>query len=164
MKRPNNSRKAPFLATIQSTSIYSDSCSIAKRCKFNFHYFDNSQEAGQDFSDWSKQKLEELLNKLKHYSERSLEEWTRERIGGGGLHVLEIYDRFPARSAFRCPTYVPIEARWARFRLEGDMRLVGFILPNECRNAVQRAPNYLFDCNTFYVVFLDENHRFYITT
>ena len=37
---------------------------LTERCKFNFYYFDNNN-AGQDFKDWTKEELVDLLNKLK---------------------------------------------------------------------------------------------------
>ena len=71
--------------------------------------------------------------------------------------VLEIYDRFPIRSDFYHPKSVPFDVEWARFRLEGDMRLIGFVIPNQI--ALEKGlPN-----NVFYIVFLDKDHRFYLT-
>lgn len=163
MKRPHNHRKVSFLESIPQSSILLPSCPLARRCKFNFHYFDNSQAAGQDFCDWSLENIIKLLNKLKHYSEKSLSEWQRTKIGAGKQHVLEVYAQFPARSDFQAPKNVPHQALWARFRLEGDMRLIGFVIPEEFNMREQNHSGYFFDSNTFYVTFLDERHKFYKT-
>lgn len=157
-----NTRKTAFLESIPTASIENIDCTLAKRCKFNFHYF-TRDGAGQDFKDWSRDNLAELLNKLKSYSERSLKEWQHVRIGKGKNHVLDIYGAFPLKSDFVHPKAVPHQAQWARFRLESDMRLVGFIIPEEFHGKKQLSSDYTFDCNTFYVVFLDEHHRFYIS-
>lgn len=156
-----NKRKAAFLDSIPTASIENSNCTLAKRCKFNFHYF-TRDGAGQDFKDWSTENLTELLNKLKNFSERSLKEWQHEKIGKGSNHVLEVYGTFPNNSEFMHPKAVPHQALWARFRLESDMRLIGFIIPDEFHGKKQSTSDYIFDCNTFYVVFLDEHHRFYL--
>lgn len=163
MKKPHNARKDSFLASIPQSSILLPTCTLAKRCKFNFHYFDNSQDAGQDFSDWTHENIVELLKKLKNYSEKSLSEWQYTRIGYGKQNVLEVYGKFPVRSDFKAPKNVPHQASWARFRLEGDMRLIGFVIPEDFNHQEQNGSGYLFDSNTFYVTFLDENHNFYKT-
>ena len=91
-------------------------------------------------------------------------------VGGGSKgnrkkrqHILEIYDRYPAKSEFIEPKTVPHQARWARFRLEGKVRLIGFVLPNDYDGQEHVGTKRRFDCNTFYVVFLDQNHLFYKT-
>ena len=49
-----------------------------------------------------------------------------------------------------------------RFRLDWAGRLCGFVVPHEYSNMVQSNNGHQFDCNTFYVVFIDDNHEFYI--
>ena len=61
---------------------------------------------------------------------------------------------------FKPPTYVPHQARWARFRLEYDIRLAGFVIPGEYNGKEHNGTKMRFDCNTFYVVFLDRDHKF----
>ena len=111
MKNPKNSRARSFLENMPTASIDSAECMLAMRCKFNFKYFDNSQDAGQDFSDWTKENICELLNKLKHYSDKSLAEWTHTKIGAGRNHVLEIYGALPNKSDFSWPRHVPHQVR-----------------------------------------------------
>ena len=126
----SNKRKTSFLDSIPTTSIESDTDILTTKCKFNFAYFDTSQEAGQNFCDWSNEQLNKLMEKLCHYSEFSLKHWQSERIGAKNNKVLEVYGIFPTKSAFIHPKHVPHEAMWARFRLEGSVRLIGFVLPD----------------------------------
>ncbi|WP_336769351.1 hypothetical protein [Pantoea endophytica] len=154
-------RKINFLNRLPVVSL--DSGDITERCKFNFSYFDNTQEAGQDYSAWSHEELLKLFDKFKNYTNSSLDYWRHQRTGGGGLKVFEVYGDFPKRSDFSHPKHVPHDVQWARFRLENMVRLVGFIIPRgmECRKDIVLKE--AFDSNTFYVVFLDRNHKFYLT-
>jgi len=74
---------------------------------------------------------------------------------------LEVYNQFPSKSDFSHPQFVPHEAMWARFRLEGSTRLIGFMIPAEYDGTAHQKTKMLFDSNVFYVVFLDKDHRFY---
>lgn len=156
-----NNRKATFLDKLPTISL--ETGEIVERCKFNFSYFDNSQPQGQDFVDWELHGLTKLMDKLKNYSGSSLEYWRHQRAGAGSLKVFEIYGKFPAKSEFKHPKHVPHDVSWARFRLENLVRLIGFVVPKDlkCIDASKlKAP---FDSNTFYVVFLDETHKFYLS-
>jgi len=156
-----NKKKSKFLESIPTASLDSTDNRLATRCKFNFSYMDLSQDAGQTFSDWNHEQLYKLLDKLMHYGKESLEHWTRAKLGKH--HVLDIYGGFPRKSAFVHPKHVPHQAEWGRFRLEGDMRLVGFVLPSSYKDKVQGSTGAHFDTNTFYVVFLDAEHQFYLS-
>jgi hypothetical protein len=157
----NNKMKTSFLESLPTISL--ESGEIVERSKFNFSFFDGTQVHGQDFEDWSQNELTKLLLKLKNYSESSLESWRHQRIGGGGLKVFEIYGKFPKNSEFKHPKHVPHDVSWARFRLENLVRLVGFIVPKgfKCPEGIKQTEP--FDSNTFYVVFLDRDHKFYLT-
>ena len=157
------SRKELFikgLSELPSIEDKEDELTIGS--KFNFSYFDSSQEAGQDFSDWTNSQLCELLNKLKSYSKMSLDYWRNERAGKGGLKVFATYCAFPRKSSFNHPKHVPHQAQWWRFRLGSKIRLIGFTLPAELHNTFHHRGEF-FDKNTFYVVFLDRDHKFYLT-
>jgi hypothetical protein len=162
-----NTKKLEFIKSIPKESLESSNCNISDRCKFNFSFFDNSQVAGQDFKDWADNKLAKLCNKLKDYSRESLAHWQNIPMGSGEhrLSVLAIYGDFPNNSDFSFPKSIPSEAMWGRFRLEQSTRLVGFTLPFEYNEKCSQNKNsdFNFDCNTFYIVFLDENHKFYKT-
>lgn len=158
-----NIRKNAFLESIPKVSI-EDKCDyIARKCKFNFSYFDHTQEPAQNFSDWSNEQLLKLLWKLHEYSKESLLHWQKMPVGKKSGHVLEIYKSFPNKSDFSHPKHVPHQAQWGRFRLEGSVRLVGFTIPDDFKNIEQNSSGFKFCTNTFYVVFLDKDHRFYKT-
>jgi len=81
MKKFKNRKKISFLDSIPQTSIDSSSDRLTLKSKFSFAYFNNSQKAGQDFSDWSHDELIKLLEKLKNYSQDSLEYWKNQKTG-----------------------------------------------------------------------------------
>ena len=164
MSKYGNSRANQKTEEIKSSvDLNSDSDILTSRCKFNFHYFDNSN-AGQDFQDWTKEELSDLLNKLKFYSENSLEYWKKKPTGGSG-NVLQIYGKFPipAKTDFKEPKYVPYQAEWGRFRLKAKVRLVGFIVPHTFHKDEHKKTKMRWDKNTFYIVFLDKEHKFWKT-
>ena len=155
MSKFGNRQKASFLKSIPQTSVDSENDTLASKCKFNFAYFD-VQPAGQSFEDWHKDDLSALLNKLKEYSKEPLSYWKNNG-------VLVVYGGFPSKSNLKHPNHVPHQAQWARFRLKSAVRLVGFVLPEQYDRKEHNATKSLFDCNTFYIVFLDAKHQFYLT-
>lgn len=159
MAKRGNKKKASFLASIPQVSLNAKDNDLAKRCKFNFSYFVNSDSAGQDFKDWSQEELAKLLEKLKEYSKFSLKYW--ENSFAGRYPVFVKYGSFPQNSDFKEPNHIPIEAEWCRFHLENRVRLIGFVIPDSFHGLEQNG--YKFDKNTFYIVFLDKEHRFYKT-
>ena len=150
IKRKNN-----YLASLPTENTYSDIQDIKGCLSFSFKYFDSSQKAGQDFKDWTNEQKDQLLNKIKDYSKESKVYWLNQRIGKGGLKVLEIYGSFPRNSDFSKPIFIPEEIKWARFRLESSVRLIGFFIEETA------AQKYKLSTDVFYVVFLDAFHRFY---
>lgn len=161
MSRFSNSRKQCFLDQVPTASLDSPTDLLSQRSKFNFAYMDFNQKAGQRFEDWSGVQLEKLLNKLHEYSKEPLSHWEKERIGKKGNTVLEIYSKFPLRSDFIHPKHVPHQVKWGRFRLESSVRLIGFVIPHTYNQKEQGSTGHHFDCNTFYVTFLDAHHCFY---
>lgn len=157
MSKSSNSRKDRFITEFPQSSLEDRECDIATRCKFNFSYFDSNQEPATDIAKWDEANLQDLFEKLRHYSQHALSHWQRMKIGSSN-HVLEVYGSFPRRSEFKHPQHVPSDVDWARFRLDGKKRLIGFTIPKELCASNQR-----FDGNTFYVVFLDLEHKFYAT-
>lgn len=153
-----NQRKNSFLAKLPSISLESVENKLSSQCKFNFAYFQRVPP-GQDFQEWGDEKIYELLDKLVHFSNESLSYWMRQQSG----RVFSVYGKFPVKSEFKHPKNVPIEAQWARFRLESATRLIGFVVPGELNGTTHSGTKMIFDSNTFYVVFLDENHQFYLT-
>jgi hypothetical protein len=155
--KKRNSLKERFLSSRSDFLIDDAKGRFRENIRFSFEYFDNSQAPGQDFRDWEQEHLYKLMDKLKEYCKNPLRHWMTMKIGGGKNHVLEIYKKFPHKSEFIHPKSVPLDVDWARFRLEGDMRLVGFVVPSESCDRLCLLKD------TFYVVFLDANHKFYIT-
>ena len=140
---------------------------INVKCKFNLSYLDDDQPAGQKFFRWSHDtgisSLTNLLTKLKEYTYQPLNYWKNERAGGGGLKVLEYYGDFPKKSDFSHPRHVPSDAHWARFRLGNKVRLIGFVISKDSIKHLTEDEQQKYDHNTFYVVFLDKEHKFYKT-
>ena len=105
-----NSKAFSKVALVNSlASILVKDDVLANRCKFNFHYF-CKDELSQNFAEWNHLQLVKLLDKLKAYSENSLEHWTKQNLNGGVGHVLEIYKNFPTEqyTQFIAPKVVPI--------------------------------------------------------
>jgi len=158
MSKLKNNKKASFLSEIPTESIDLDNNDLATRSKFNFSYF-CTQPAGQDFCEWNHADIVKLLNKIKEYTKKPLAYWKHQKLGNH--NVLDVYGSFPQKSDFTHPKHVPHQAQWARFRIESTVRLIGFVLPDEYSDTIHKNGSRL-DCNCFYVVFLDENHKFYI--
>lgn len=153
--KKNNPRKECFLSNLPNHDIHSDIADVKGKLSFSFKYFDGNQEAGQDFKDWSDKQKQELLEKLRDYTREEKKYWLNQRVGGGGLKILEIYGEFPRNTDFKYPKHVPNGVRWARFRMESAMRLVGFFVSEDS------AENQSLSTDVFYIVFLDKDHRFY---
>ena len=157
MSKKNNSRKDKFIESIVSFSLQDVWPDISGRCRFNFSYFDANQEHATDVATWDEANLQRFFSKLVSYCNYPLSYWQRQTIGSYRNHVLEIYGAFPRKSGFNHPAHVPSDVDWARFRLDGKKRLIGFTIPkNYCTS------DSLFDDNTFYIVFLDLKHQFYL--
>lgn len=166
MGKFSNPRKDRFLKTRPQSSL--EISDIARRCKFNLSFFDANQEAGQSFAEWSNTEglhsLATLMEKIKEYTKEPLSYWRNNRSGAGGLKVLSYYDYFPKDSDFIHPPHVPHDVTWARFRLGNKVRLIGFVVPEVQVNEdvlKRKSEQAGLDANTFYVVFLDKDHRFY---
>lgn len=156
----SNPQRTKFLASFEEIRI--STSDIQGRCRFNFSYFDDTQDAGIAFSDLDAAGLSDLFDKLKAFSKSSLNFWRNERCGGNrGLRMFSDYGNFPENSDFSHPKFVPVDARWGRFRLENMFRLVGFTIPPNLAGQPSGKDGATFDLNTFYVVFLDPEHRFY---
>lgn len=155
-----NSKKEEFISRFPVTSL--ESSDIEIRCKFNFSFFDDSQPYGSSLDGLEPGLLASIMEKIKSYSKNDLNFWRHQRCGSQGLKILADYDRFPPRSNFIHPKFVPHDVTWSRFRMENLLRLIGFTIPGE--HAVKiKAGRHQYDTNTFYVVFIDLEHNFYPT-
>lgn len=154
-----NNKAASFLEALPVISV--ESCGLIGRCKFNFSYLDLSQPLAKPATELAGEFLTALMGKLKNYSAHPLRYWLHQRVGGGSRTILEIYKKFPAPSEFTHPVSVPHDVEWARFRMEGAVRLAGFLVPSSLNNKLCAERQYSFCTNTFYVVFVDLEHGFY---
>lgn len=159
MSRPKSLKKQA-LERIITTSMEDPSDSLTLKCKFNLSYF-TIQKPGISFQDLTEEQCKKMFEKIKEYSRESLKHW--EKVKHGVSTEFAIYGSFPKKSQFTHPMHVPHQAEWARFRLEGDFRLVGFIVPEELHGTEHTKSGERFDRNTFYIVFLDPDHQFYIS-
>ena len=163
MAKKGNSKRASFLESIPQISLNAFENNLAERCKFNFSYFVGSDTAGQDFTDWTKEELVKLMNKLKDYSQFPLTHWKTQKVGKYPVFV-NYGSAFPTNTDFTEPTHIPIEVEWCRIHLENKPRLIGFVVPDSYHDNIQEGNSFRFDKNTFYVVFLDKEHKFYKTS
>lgn len=161
MNKFDSPKKAKFLASIASLSLESEASDLTIRCKFNFSYFCSQKPNSQDFCDWTSQNVLKLIEKLKEFCKSSLSYWMSQPSGGGT--VLAIYGSFPAGSDMTHPAHVPTDVSWGRFRIDQSTRLCGFIIPGKLQGKTHSQTSSVFDGNTFYIVFLDKNHKFYKT-
>lgn len=153
--KKTNPRKDKLLESLPKDESVSDISDAKGKLSFSLKYFDASQKAGQDFKDWTDEQKNQLLNKLRDYSREDKKYWLNQRVGGGGLKILEIYGTFPRNSDFTHPGHVPENVKRARFRMEGEVRLIGFFIDKA------DAKSKGLSTDIFYIVFLDKNHRFY---
>lgn len=92
--------------------------------------------------------------KLSAYSKGPLKYWENQKIAEK-ITVLEIYGGFPRVSDFKTPSTCSASSNVGKIELESSVRLVGFVLPPEYDRKQHAGTGFYFDCNTFYVVFLD---------
>lgn len=152
-----NKLKDAKIQSIIQNSLVEDLNNCAKRCKFNFHYLDFSQRHGSSFETCSN--LAKLMNKIKILSEKSLAEW--QMTPSRKSHILDVYGPdMPHASEYTRPSNIPSGVYWARFHIEGDFKLIGFIIPARLLEK-GNSSEYKLDKNTFYCVFIDEHHKFY---
>lgn len=103
----------------------------------SFKHLDKTQGLG--IYQWEADKrLANTVDILSGYCQRPL----LEQCDG---KKFTIYGDFPKRSAFTHPSYIPEDANWARIHIDGTHIIAGHIFHN-----------------TFFVVFLDHEHQFYI--
>jgi hypothetical protein len=102
----------------------------------SFAVFDPTQ--GQTFEHWSENGL--LLKAMHRWREqcrKSIKECLQEKR-------FSLYGRFPAMSEFKHPHHIPPDAEWASMHLQGEPCVIGHVIGN-----------------VFYVVFFDEEHKFW---
>lgn len=157
-KFKKNAKKDRFLKLFPETSI--GNCDIESRFKINFSFFDDSQEYGSGFSGLEAGALADIIEKIRAYTRHDLNYWRHRRCGSHGLKIFADYGAFPTNSKFIHPKSVPYDVNWCRFRMENLSRLIGFTIPAHLESKNGSLP---YDANTFYLVFIDLQHKFYIS-
>ena len=164
--KTSNSAKSKFFDDFKSKS---DECNIeeydvAKRCSFNFSFFDESQKCGKTWKNVGDANVVNINEKIKNFSRESLVHWKSESVKSG-RSIYEEYDEYPTNNDFEYPKNVPKGVIWGRFRISAKMRLVGFTIPKNLHGNIVSVSNrdYVYSTNTFYIVFLDTKHVFYKT-
>lgn len=110
--------------------------------KVSFQYVDSSQKYASSYRDWQKEGLlSKMLELLQGYCCRPL----LEQIDGDKFSK---YQGFPPKdkTLFEFPLHVPEDADWARIHITGPAVIIGHIVRD-----------------TFYVIFLDKTHKFWLT-
>lgn len=110
--------------------------------RISLQYLDTAQAFASSFRDWQKAGLlSRAMETLQGYCCRPL----LEQVDGDKF---AIYDSFPPpeKTKFDYPKSVPPDAHWARIHVTGAAVIVGHVV-----------------ADTFYVVFLDKTHKFYLT-
>lgn len=105
--------------------------------RFSFEYLDRTQ--GQNFKDWEKNgNLLKMNETLLEYCKEPI----RKKMG----KKFKEYGEFPINSGFIPPVYIEDDVNWSALHITGKVVLGGFIYNN-----------------TFFIVFLDGEHRFWIS-
>lgn len=160
MSKFKNHLKKGFIESFPETCL--NNSDLNERFKINFSFFDASQADGSDFSSLSAPQLAGILEKTRVFTRHDLNYWRNQRCGSHGLKIYSDYDSFPRAGTFKHPKAVPHDVKWGRFRLENLPRLIGFTVPSDFKPD-PHPKTHAFDCNTFYLVFIDLEHKFYPT-
>ena len=110
--------------------------------KLSFQYLDTTQKFGSSFKDWQRSGLlSKAMETLQGYCCSPL----RQNIDG---NKFTIYDKYPSKDKtdFLYPQNVPEDAHWARIHVNAKSVIIGHVVDD-----------------TFYVVFLDKTHHFWLT-
>lgn len=110
--------------------------------KLSFQYLDTAQKFASSFKDWQKAGL------LSHAMETLYGYCCSPLMTQVDGDKFAIYGSFPPKekTMFEYPKHVPEDANWARIHINGPSVIVGHIVND-----------------TFYVVFLDKTHKFWLT-
>lgn len=131
-------KQKPTISLVNKAKVVED----YKNFRVSFEDYDSSQQYGSSFKDWQKAGLlSNALETLHGYCKRPL--WAQ--IDGDKF---AIYGDFPSKdkTKFDLPAHVTPDANWARIHITGVAVLVGHVIGD-----------------TFYIVFLDKSHKFYLT-
>lgn len=131
----------------QQASLRLDKASVqnqekVENFKVSFQYFDPHPFYASGFKDWQKDGLlSKALETLHGYSHKPL----MEQVDGDKFAIYKSFPP-PEKTMFEYPRHVPEDAQWARIHVNGPAVLIGHIVRN-----------------TFYLVFLDKTHKFWLS-
>jgi len=131
------SQKKPNILSNLSSRDYNG------KINFSFRDLDVSQHNKEDFENWEKNNLLlKLLNRIKEITCLNIEEAKNQNI-------IKIYPNFPPsdKTKYKIPPYLNEQLQWCVAHIQGKEVIAGHLIEN-----------------TFYVVFLDKKHHFWIST
>ncbi len=97
----------------------------------------------ENFETWdSENLLLKLINKIKDVSMQTRDEATQQQ-------VIKIYDSFPpsSKTKYKIPNHLNSELQWCTMHIQGKQVVAGHMIEN-----------------VFYIVFLDKEHKFWISS
>lgn len=109
---------------------------------FLLSFRDLDREQGQTLGEWEKEgMLARAMDTLRNYCCSTL-------ASQCNTDKFTIYGGFPPREKndYAFPKHIPDDAHWARIHITGKQCVIGHVVHN-----------------VFYIVFLDKDHRFYIS-
>lgn len=134
-----NKQKSIIQETLEAKKSVHDT---TENFKVSFQFLDSTQKYGSSYIDWQKSGLlAKMLECFQGYCCNPL----LKQVDGDKF---TIYGNFPptAKTKFKLPHFVPEDANWARIHITGIAVVAGHIVKD-----------------TFYVVFLDKTHKFWLT-
>lgn len=135
-----NKRKPIPSIVRQNRSVHDED--LVRNMKFSFQYFDSSQKFASSYRDWQNSGL--LSFAMETFTGMSKSPLLSQIDGD----KFTIYGSFPPydKTKFDFPKHIPDDANWARIHINGRAVVIGHVVND-----------------TFYVVFLDKSHKFYLT-
>ena len=112
-----------------------------KFVSFSFKDLNSNQHLKEDFNDWDSEKLlVKLLTKIKEILNQKMSEATKQTI--------TIYGAFPPsnKTKYQVPSYLNEQIQWGTIHMQGKEVIAGYMIEN-----------------IFSVVFLDKEHKFWIS-
>lgn len=112
-----------------------------KYVSFSFKDLNTNQHLKEDFNDWDNEKLlVKLLTKIKEISNQKMSEATKQTI--------TIYGGFPPshKTEYVVPSCLNEQVQWGTIHIQGKEVIAGYMIEN-----------------IFSVVFLDKEHKFWIS-
>ena len=136
--RKNSVNSKGFQRKSGQKSFRKEGLKRAKNIVFGLSYKDNNQ--GQNYKDWeSEELLSQTISRLQALCSMTMEQAKQQQI------IKEYDAEMPEGTTFERPKHIPEDIKWASIRIQGKVRVIGFI-----------EDNFVFQ-----IVFLDKEHEFY---